>query len=51
MSFGGMLTGGDDAEPVSEIKTAQIENASEAEDIKKETALIEAVEVSEITQQ
>jgi len=51
MSFGGMLTGGDEKEAASEIKAAQVENTSEDKEIKKETALIEAAEVSEITQQ
>lgn len=50
MSFGGMLTGGDEKEATSEIKAARVENTSEDKEIKKETALIEAADVSEITQ-
>jgi len=50
MSFGGMLTGGDEEAPVSEIKAAQIEIPSEELE-KKNTASIEVVEVSEITQE
>jgi Na+-transporting NADH:ubiquinone oxidoreductase subunit E len=50
MSFGGMLTGGEEEEAVSEIKAAQIEIPSEELD-NKNTALIEVVEVSEITQE
>jgi len=50
MSFGGMLTGGDEEPVVSEVKTAQTEVSSE--EIEKEnTASVEVVEVSEITQQ
>ncbi len=50
MSFGGMLTGGDEEAPASEIKAAQIEIPSEELE-KKNTASIEVVEVSEITQE
>jgi len=50
MSFGGMLTGGDDEESVSEVKVAQVEMPSEELE-KENTALIEVVEVSEITQE
>ncbi len=50
MSFGGMLTGGDEEESVSEVKAAQIE--APTEELEKEnTASIEVVEVSEITQE
>jgi Na+-transporting NADH:ubiquinone oxidoreductase subunit E len=61
MSFGGMLTGGDDAAAPKEPDTAQIDNASEvpANDTvaqgtelnNENTAAVEAVDVSEITQQ
>jgi Na+-transporting NADH:ubiquinone oxidoreductase subunit E len=50
MSFGGMLTGGDEEAPASEIKAAQIEIPSEELE-KKNTASIDVVEVSEITQE
>jgi Na+-transporting NADH:ubiquinone oxidoreductase subunit E len=50
MSFGGMLTGGDEEESVSEVKAAQIE--APTEELEKEnTASIEVVEVSKITQE
>jgi Na+-transporting NADH:ubiquinone oxidoreductase subunit E len=50
MSFGGMLTGGDEEAPASEIESAQIEIPSEELE-KKNTASIDVVEVSEITQE
>jgi Na+-transporting NADH:ubiquinone oxidoreductase subunit E len=50
MSFGGMLTGGDEEVEVSEIKTAQTEVDSEEKSIEK-TASIETIKVSEITQE
>jgi Na+-transporting NADH:ubiquinone oxidoreductase subunit E len=49
MSFGGMLTGGDEPVEVSEVKTADVENNSEVN--KENTALTEVVEVSENTPQ
>ena len=50
MSFGGMLTGGDEEAPTSEIKAAQIEIPSEELE-KENTASIDVVEVSKITQE
>lgn len=50
MSFGGMLTGGEEEVSTSEVKVAQIEMPSEELE-KENTALIEVVEVSEITQE
>ncbi len=50
MSFGGMLTGGDEEAPASEVRAAQIELPS-GELEKENTASIEVVEVSEITQE
>lgn len=50
MSFGGMLTGGDEEVPVSEVRTAETEIPSEVLE-KEKTASVEVVEVSEITQQ
>ena len=49
MSFGGMLTGGDEPVEVSEVKTADVENNSEVNN--ENTALTEVVEVSENTPQ
>lgn len=49
MSFGGMLTGGDEPVEVSEVKTAQIENTSEESD--ENIAQNETIKVSEIIQQ
>ena len=48
MSFGGMLTGGDEEAPDSEVRAAGVDSTSEE---KENTALIETAEVSEITQQ
>ena len=50
MSFGGMLTGGDEEVPVSEVRAAQTEIPSEELE-KEKTASVEVVEVSEIIQQ
>lgn len=50
MSFGGMLTGGDDEAPASETKAAQIEVPSDELE-KENTASIDVVEVSEIIQE
>lgn len=49
MSFGGMLTGGDEPVEVSEVKTADVEYTSEENN--ENTALTEVVEASEKTQQ
>ncbi len=49
MSFGGMLTGGDEEAQVSEVKTAHVENSSESNT--ENIASNETVEVSEITQE
>ncbi|PKA82306.1 Na+-transporting NADH:ubiquinone oxidoreductase subunit E [Ulvibacter sp. MAR_2010_11] len=49
MSFGGMLTGGDEPVEASEIQAAQVE--TDSENTKENIASNETVEVSEITQQ